>query len=64
MPCMFFGAVVIAETELVGGKRSVVCEAMGVGFAFCELVGVEIGIGLLTNTPLLHTNFFPDFMQV
>jgi hypothetical protein len=57
---MLFGGLVIADTESAGGKIVVV------------LVGFEIGLGLLLGVgvgvagffPLLHTSFFPDFMQV
>jgi len=57
---MLFGGLVIADTESAGGKIVVV------------LVGFEIGLGLVLRVgagvagffPLLHTSFFPDFMQV
>ena len=33
---------------------------MGVGIG----VGVGVGVGFLIATPLFHTSFVPDFMQV
>jgi hypothetical protein len=47
----------IAEGVGVG-----VAEGVGVGVA--EGVGVGKGTGFAIATPLSHTNFFPDFMQV
>lgn len=66
MPCIFSGACVIAETEVLGGKVNVVCEGMGDGFGLSVLVGVgfDDGVGFLTKTPLLQNNFFPDLIHV
>jgi hypothetical protein len=47
--------------ETVGGVGVGVGVASGVG------VGVRVGVGFATRTiftPLFHTNFFPDLMQV
>lgn len=74
MPCMFFGGLVIAETEVLSGKTEVVCVGCGNGlYVFVGLgvdltvevgVGVGLGVGFLTNTPLFQTNFFPDLIHV
>jgi hypothetical protein len=51
-----------------GVKDSTFCEAVGVGTGegvFVALaVGLATGAAFLTVTPLLHTNFLPDLMQV
>lgn len=74
MPCMFFGGLVIAETEVMGGKTEVICVGcgnglyvfvgLGFGMRVLEGVGVGFGVGFLTRTPLLQTNFFPDLIHV
>ena len=53
---MFNGGCVIADAELLGGKTIVVRS----GFGFKEVSGE----GLTIIFPLLHTSFFPFFMQV
>ena len=48
------------------GKVVWVCEGVGfgvgLGVGVAEAVGA--GEGFATTTPLLHTNFFPDLVQV
>ncbi len=57
------GAFGIGEAvgEAVGVAVGV---AEGVGVGVAVGVGTGIGVGFFTATPLFHTNFFPDFMQV
>ena len=60
MPTMLFGGLVIADTESVGGKIVVVLVGFGIGLGLV----LEVGVGIAGFFPLLHTSFFPDFMQV
>ncbi|ASY20160.1 hypothetical protein A7sIIA15_04705 [Candidatus Planktophila vernalis] len=57
--------LVLHGSNLVGvGVGEGVADAEGVGVGVAEGVGVATGTGCLTATPLFHTNFFPDLMQV
>ena len=38
--------------------------AIGLGVGAATGVGEATGVGAATFTPLLHTNFFPDLIQV
>ena len=57
--------IVIAAATGVGvGVGAGAGAAMGVGVGEGVGVGFATGKGFLTATPLFHTSFFPDLMQV
>ena len=41
-----------------------VAVGVGVEVAVGVVEGVGVGVALLTTTPLFHTNFLPDLIQV
>ena len=53
--------VAVGEGVGIGDAVAVgVAEGVGVGVA----MGVGVAVGRFTATPLFHTSFFPDLMQV
>jgi hypothetical protein len=57
--------LVLHGSNFVGvGIADAVGVAVGVGVAVALGVGLATGAGFLIATPLFHTNFLPDLMQV